>query len=114
MRTMLTYKNKKNKMQAYKLFRKMKNGSIRSLFINNKVELPLDEWLDAECLPTPGFAVRFGWHCTAQPVAPHLSKKNRVWGLIEMDEYTELPRPEAQGGMWYLADRIKIIKILED
>lgn len=60
---------------AYKLFRELKSGEITSLFINNKVRLPYNEWLNSKPYPTKGFAVREGWHCTAQPVAPHLKLK---------------------------------------
>lgn len=55
----------KNQVVAYKLFRELKSGEITSLFINKKVKLPFNEWLEAESYPTKGFAVRPGWHCTA-------------------------------------------------
>lgn len=97
-------------MIAYKLFRKMKDGSLKSLFINKKQKLPIGEWLDAEEIPTKGFAIRKGWHCTAKPEAPHLSKKDRVWKKIEVQDYTEFQRPENQGGLWFLANRMKILK----
>jgi hypothetical protein len=97
-------------MIAYKLFRKLKNGSIRSLFINKKVDLPLNTWLEADFHPTKGFKERFGWHCCPSPVAPHLSIKNRAWYQVEMLNYTELVKPASQGGKWYLAGMIKIIK----
>lgn len=97
-------------MIAYKLFRKMKNGDLKSLFINKKQKLPIDEWLEAEEIPTKGFAVRKGWHCTANPVAPHLSEKDRVWKKVEIDNYTEFQRPNSQGGLWYLANRMRILE----
>ena len=97
-------------MRAYKLVRKMKDGSLAPLFINRKFRLPVGEWLEAECHPTKGFAVRPGWHCTASPSAPHLSKKGRVWIEVEIDDYKEHMRPEAQGGLWYLAGKMKVIK----
>jgi len=37
-------------------------------------------------------------------------RKNRKWYEVYMLDVTELKRPESQGGMWYLADQIKIIK----
>lgn len=88
----------------------MKDGSIKSLFINKKQRLPIGEWLDAEEIPTKGFAVRKGWHCTANPIAPHLSEKNRVWKKVEIDGYTEFQRPNSQGGLWYLASRMRILE----
>jgi len=99
-------------MISYKLFRKLKDGNITSLFINKKKRLPLNEWIEAECFPTKGFAVRPYWHCTSQPIAPHLSLKNRVWVKVEMEDYIEYQRPDCQGGMWYLAKRIKILDII--
>jgi hypothetical protein len=96
-------------MIAYKLFRVKKSGEITPLFINKKKTLGLNEWLNAECHPTKGFKVRPFWHCTSKPEAPHLSTKNRQWFKIEMDEFTEFNRPNSQGGLWYLANKIKII-----
>ena len=97
-------------MIAYKLFRKLKSGEITSLFINKTRRLPLEEWLEAEEYPTKGYAFRPFWHCTEQPVAPHLSEKGRVWLRVEMDDYEEFQRPDSQGGKWFLANKIKILK----
>jgi hypothetical protein len=99
---------------AYKLFRELKSGEITSLFINKSRKLPYNEWLDAENYPTRGFAVRPGWHCTAQPHAPHLkmelkSGEKRVWKKVLIEDYTEERRPENQGGLWFLAKKIKIL-----
>ena len=99
-------------MVAYKLCRLLKNGEITPLFINKTKRLPFNEWLPAESHPTKGFTVRPFWHCTSQPVAPHLSEKGRIWVKIEIEGYEEMKRPECQGGMWYLADKIKLISIL--
>jgi hypothetical protein len=95
-------------MIAYKLFRQLKDGNITSLFINKTKRLPVGEWMIAEEHETKGFAYRPGWHCTHEPVAPHLSEKGRVWLKVEIEDYTEIKRPESQGGMWYLANKIKI------
>jgi hypothetical protein len=97
-------------MIAYKLFRKLKNGTITSLFINKKVPLQFNTWLEAECHPTKGFKVRPYWHCTSEPIAPHLSEKNRVWLKVEMEDYQEFKRPQSQGGLWYLAGKIRILE----
>lgn len=96
-------------MIAYKLFRRLKNGEITSLFINKKRRLPIGEWMEAEVFPTKGFALRPFWHCTSNPYAPHLSMKNRVWLEVEMEDYTEFQRPDNQGGLWFLASKIKIL-----
>lgn len=99
---------------AYKLFRQLKSGEITSLFINKSRKLPTMEWMDSENIPTQGFAVREGWHCTEKPKAPHLKMKLsngevRVWKKVMIEDYTEFKRPENQGGLWYLAKRIKIL-----
>jgi len=86
------------------------NGNITPLFINKSFKLPTNEWLQAESHPTKGFKLRPYWHCTSEPVAPHLSEKGRKWFEIEMEDYTEFKRPDSQGGLWYLANKIKINK----
>lgn len=97
-------------MIAYKLFRVLKDDSISSLFINKKRRLPINIWLEAESFPTKGFAIRPYWHCTSNPIAPHLSMKDRAWFKVEMEDFEEFNRPKAQGGLWYLAKKIKIIE----
>lgn len=99
-------------MLAYKLIRKLKDGSLSPLFINKKSRLPFGIWLDAECHPTKGFATRKGWHCTLKPYAPHLSKKNRVWVEVEVQDFEYYHRPESQGGVWILAQRMRLLKEL--
>ena len=98
-------------MRVYKLFKKRKDGSLGSLFINQLARLEFGKWYDAETNHTKkGFTYRPGWHCTETKNAPHLSEKNRVWCLVEIEDYTELIRPQIQGSKWYLANRMKIIK----
>lgn len=100
-------------MIAYKLMKLRKNGTLGSLFINAKQIYPIGEWMQAENHPTKGFAERCGWHCTFEPIAPHLSMKGRVWVKIEVDDYTTYDRPANQGGKWILANKMKIIEIIE-
>jgi hypothetical protein len=100
---------------AYKLFRELKSGEITSLFINKTRKLPYDVWMESEFYPTNGFAERPGWHCTAEPHAPHLkmelkSGEKRVWKKVLIEDFTEFQRPENQGGLWYLAKRMKILQ----
>ena len=99
-------------MYAYKLVRQMKDGSLASLFINKKARLPLNKWIQAEDFPTKGYKHRPGWHCTIKPKAPHLSKKGRVWVKVKVLDYEYEVRPESQGGLWILADNMKILRIL--
>lgn len=100
-------------MKAYKLFRLRKNGSLSPLFINKKQLLPISEWIPAEPHPTKGFKFRPYWHCMSAKLAPHLSKKNRIWCEIEIKDYHTIERPKKQGGLWYLAKWLKINKILK-
>ena len=99
---------------AHKLFRQLNDGNITSLFINKSRRLPIGEWMNSEFLPTNGFAKREGWHCTAEPVAPHLkiklkSGEVRVWKKVLIEDYTEFKRPLNQGGLWFLAKRMIIL-----
>lgn len=100
-------------MLAYKLVRKRGDGTLAPLFINKKLTFTSNEWLQAECIPTKGYAVRQGWHTTSAPDAPHLSKKGRVWVRVQIDDYVEFKRPEAQGGLWFIAQRIKVLGELQ-
>jgi len=104
-------------MKAYKIFRKMKDGQLSPLFIDQKSRLPIGEWLDAKMdLTKKGFAVRPGWHCCFNPLAPHLNTtmkngQQRVWCEIEVDDLIGVyKKPVSQGGEWILAKRIKIVK----
>lgn len=100
-------------MRAYKLFRKMADGQLAPLFINAKQRIKFGEWLPAENHPTKGFAARAGWHCGLLPKADHLSSNRRVWAEIEVgNDYYEFKRPKNQGGMWIIAESIKVIREL--
>ena len=101
-------------MKAWKLFRIKKSGEITSLFINKKKALFFDTWMDAEDHPTKGFAQRPGWHCLKNPTAPHLkeslkSGEQRAWLQVEIQDYHQFKRPPSQGGVWFLAKRMRIL-----
>lgn len=49
-------------MRAYKLLRKLSDGNLYPLFIHKTYSTPINEWMQSECYPTKGFAVRKGWH----------------------------------------------------
>lgn len=105
-------------MIAYKLVRKMSDGTLASLFIDKTTRLPIGEWLEAEVHPTKGFALRPGWHCTLKPCAPHLamnpvSGPPRVWVKVEIEDYEFFTRPAAQGGRWALAQRMRILEVID-
>jgi hypothetical protein len=99
---------------AYKLFRVRKDGTIGPLFINRRQRITEGVWIDAEDHPTKGYAHRPGWHCCRTPKAPHLSEKGRQWYMVEIEEYQEVKRPESQGGIWYLAKRLKVLQKVVD
>jgi len=99
-------------MIAYKLFRKRKDGTYGPLFINRKQKLTTGVWYQAEDHKTKGYAHRPGWHACAKPEAPHLSKKDRVWCKVEINDLERHQRPESQGGLWFTANVLKIVKEL--
>ena len=96
-------------MTGYKLVRMRRNGTLGPLFINRRQVLEVGVWMPAGDYPTKGFAHRPGWHVLLQPVAPHLSKKGRIWIRVEAKDYVEFERPVSQGGKWLLAQWMKII-----
>jgi hypothetical protein len=100
-------------MIAYKLFNVRKDGSIGSLFINRKARLPIGKWIGAESHETKGYKYRPYFHCLAYWNAPHLSHKNRQWWMVEIHDYQVMQRPERLGGIWLLANRMKIIQPIE-
>lgn len=97
--------------------RQRKNGTLGSLFIGRSEIIPVGRWLHAKAIRTKGFAYRPGFHCCASPFdAPHLkrelaSKEQRVWCLCAIQDWYTMPRPENQGGFWYIADLLKILAI---
>ena len=83
----------KKTVKAYKLFRTLKNrpGELFPLFIGKTDAVKVGEWVEAEHIPTKGFAPRPGWHAGANPSAPHLRSAgkiapDRVWAEIEMPD----------------------------
>ncbi len=97
---------------AYKLLRLRRNGTLGPLFINRRQVVPVGVTLLAESHPTKGYAVRPGWHCLATPNAPHLGMKGRVWCQVEIEDYVEYVRPENQGGLWFLAQKMRVLRVL--
>lgn len=104
-------------MRAYKLLRVKKDGNLYPLFINKQQPTPIGVWMNAECHPTKGFAVRKGWHCCFQMNAPHLKHRlangeQRIWVECEVEDFSTYNRPESQGGAWILAQRMKINRVI--
>lgn len=78
--------------------------------LSARAELPVGEWLEAEAHKKKGFAFRPGWHTTAQPHAPHIKMDGKEWWEVEIEDFYEFKRPESQGGIWYISNKIKIIR----
>jgi len=96
---------------GWKLLRVRRDGTLGPLFINRSLVVPVGRWMRAEDHPTKNFAHRPGWHAAPSPVAPHLSKKGRVWCRVELKNWVSLPRPASQGGTWFLAERMKVVSV---
>lgn len=98
---------------GFKLMRKRKDGSLGPLFINRKQKIPIGKWMPAEDHKTNGFAHRPGWHILDKPLAPHLKKTNdRVWVQVQYRQALQFERPINQGGIWFLAKQMKVVKVL--
>ena len=81
-------------MKVYKLFRvsKKNKGKLYPLFVLANKELPMNEWLDAECgeMTDKGkvksrlgsLAYRPGYHSSTEPLCTHIGKKGES-GEIE-------------------------------
>ena len=96
-------------MLAFKLFKKRKDGTLGPLFIGAKQRIPLGVWLEAEDIPTKGYAHRPGWHCGWEPSAPHLSEKGRVWCVVEVEDFETYKRPPNQGDEWIIAKHMRVL-----
>ena len=58
---------------GYKLFETPDGKHLYPLFIGKKNETPIGEWVPAENIPTTGYSLRPGWHCSmSTPDAPWL------------------------------------------
>lgn len=97
-------------LTGYKLLRKRKDGTYGPLFINARQRLSTGVTYHFEEHKTKGYAFRPGWHIMSEPVAPHLSTKNRVWCEVEFEPMAEIHRPASQGGLWYLGRSMTIVK----
>jgi hypothetical protein len=102
---------------AYKLLRVRKDGTLGPLFVGRNIVIPVGEWMIADhSLPHPGLAHRPGFHCCSKKSAPHIKLKlksgeQRVWCLVEIEDFKAHERPESQGGLWYVAEKMKIISV---
>jgi hypothetical protein len=130
-------------IKTYKLFRTLKTrkGELFPLFIGKTKATPQGVWIEAENIPTKGFAPRPGWHSGCLPSAPHLNKldgsmaPDRVWcecevpadvewqaqadaeggdirGRVPEGGHYTFERPTKQGIRWVISGAIKINRIL--
>ena len=69
-------------------------------------------------LPHPGLFHRPGFHCVHAPKAPHIKMKlrngeTRIWTKVKLSGWvTPHVRPDCQGGLWYTAEKMRIMKEL--
>ena len=76
--------------RGYKLFEQDPYGNLYALFIGKTKPMPMNEWIQAEILPTKGFAVRPGLHLGQIPSAPWLcsfdgtykSQRSKYWKRV--------------------------------
>jgi aminoglycoside phosphotransferase len=99
-------------MIAYKLLSQRADGSLGPLFINKRQVIEPGVRYIAEEHLTKGYAFRPGWHSCSAPVAPHLSKKNRVWAKVRISGITKHLRPESQGGLWFTSKYLTVLEVL--
>ena len=103
----------RKRIQAFKLLRVRRDGTLGPLFINRQQVIQPGVWMKAEDHPTKGYAHRPGWHAAPAPEAPHLTTKGRVWMIVELADTQPLKRPASQGGTWLLARWMRVIGPLE-
>ena len=106
-------------MMAYKLLRRTKDGLLGPLFVGRSSRLSFGVTYEARSdLPHPGLAHRPGFHCTRVPYAPHIKMRlkngeERVWCLVKISgEITPHQRPASQGGLWYTAEKMRLLREL--
>ena len=97
---------------AYKLFRKRKDGTLGPLFIGSKQRIPVGKWVEAEDIPTKGYAHRPGWHSGRRPQADHLTEIGRVWAEVQIKDFYVFERPKHQGGEWLISKWLKVVREL--
>jgi len=102
-------------MIVYKLFRKMKDGSIAPLFIHKKDRYEIGKWETAKKgKKVKGFKYNPFFHSCSTPSAPHLSENNREWYVCSIRDFSIYERPDNQGGIWYLSEKMKVLGTLRD
>ena len=107
-------------MRAYKLLRLRGDGTLGPLFVGRRLVILTGQLYKARAdLPHPGLAHRPGFHCCASMSAPHIKLRlatgeRRVWCEVDIGGYAEHRRPASQGGLWYTADTMRVLRVLEE
>jgi hypothetical protein len=96
---------------AYKLFRKRKDGTLGPLFIGASQRITIGEWMEAEDIPTKGFAHRPGWHAGLVPETHIQENDNRVWCECLIKDYYPFQLNSKQKE-WQIAKWLKVVKEL--
>lgn len=104
-------------MIAFKLMRVNTDGTVSPLFIGRDRKYELDTWYDAESIQRNGFKFRPGFHCCSTTSAPHIKRElksgeTRTWVQVQISDFEQIKRPESQGGLWYIAKKIKFVAIM--
>ena len=99
-------------IKAYKLVRLRKDGTLGPLFINRKARLPVGKWLKAKAVRSRWLTFRPGWHACQSPSAPHMVMTGRVWCKVLLRKARQEQRPPGQGGMWYVAKEMKVVRVM--
>lgn len=105
---------------AFKLLRMRKDRTLGPLFFDRDKTYPLNLWLQAShsAKGPKGFAFRPGFHCCLNRKAPQLKLRLatgevRIWCTVLISNFSRLSRPESQGGMWFVAEKMFILTPLE-
>lgn len=107
-------------MIAYKIFKKSKSGLFKPAQVPvarlQHKGYEVGVWYPAENAQPTNLKERIGFHCVNQPSVPHIKiiPNKIVWVEVEIEDYTEIRRPQSQGGLWYLANHLKIIRELSE
>ena len=114
----------KKTIKAYKLLKMKarKQGEIFPLFIGRAKPVLMNQWLDAEFIPTKGFSPRPGWHLSDTPAALHIGtdkkvvdgkqkpttrRDDEVWAEVEVaDDVDWQPEADKRGRVYSKGHRL--------
>ncbi|MCG5526868.1 hypothetical protein LRF89_06695 [Halorhodospira sp. 9621] len=96
---------------GYKLMRRMGDG-YAPLYFCRSHRYQLGDWQEAvDGGRKRGYAHRPFFHICQAPDAPHIRlRAPRVWLLCEFQPHQVFPRPSSQGGDWFLAKWMRLLR----